>query len=137
MLVKLVVDVKFEEPIKGQNIHTLEIGSFDVSKFFNGGSKFFKDKSLDLPCDINHKLPSQSFAKVRGNGRILSFADSMKDWEDLKFVVSARILKTEYKVASDNYMKYFYPRIIFKDRIDISKEEIMCKPIACRWVLVP
>lgn len=137
MLVKLVVDVKFEELIKGQNIHTLEIGSFNVNKFFNGGSKFFKDKSLDLPCDINHKLPSRSSAKVRGNGRILSFADSMKDWEDLKFIVSARILKTEYKVASDNYMKHFYPRIIFKDRINISKEEITCQPLACRWVLVP
>lgn len=137
MLVKLVVDVKFEEPIKGQDIHTLEIGSFDVSKFFNGGNKFFKDKSLDLPCDINHKLPSQSSAKVRGNGRILSFADSMKDWEDLKFVVSSRILNAQCKVDSDNYMKHFYPRIMFRDRITISKEQVTCKPITCRWVLVP
>lgn len=131
MLVKLVVDVKFEEPIKGQNIHTLEIGSFNTDKLIKG-----KLPALDLPCDINHKLPSRSSAKVRGNGRILSFADSMKDWEDLKFIVSARILKTEYKVASDNYMKHFYPRIIFKDRINISKEEITCQPLACRWVLV-
>lgn len=132
MLVKLVVDVKFEEPIKGQNIHTLEIGSFNTDKLIKG-----KLPALDLPCDIDHRLPTESTAKVRGNGRILSFADSMKDWEDLKFIVSARILKTEYKVASDNYMKHFYPRIIFKDRINISKEEITCQPIACRWVLVP
>lgn len=132
MLVKLVVDVKFEEPIKGQNIHTLEIGSFNTDKLIKG-----KLPALDLPCDIDHRLPAKSTAKVRGNGRILSFADSMKDWEDLKFIVSARILKTEYKVASDNYMKHFYPRIIFKDRINISKEEITCQPIACRWVLVP
>lgn len=132
MLVKLVVDVKFEEPIKGQNIHTLEIGSFNTDKLIKG-----KLPALDLPCDIDHRLPAESTAKVRGNGRILSFADSMKDWEDLKFIVSARILKTEYKVASDNYMKHFYPRIIFKDRINISKDEITCQPIACRWVLVP
>lgn len=132
MLVKLVVDVKFEEPIKGQNIHTLEIGSFNTDKLIKG-----ELPALDLPCDIDHRLPAESTAKVRGNGRILSFADSMKDWEDLKFIVSARILKTEYKVASDNYMKHFYPRIIFKDRINISKEEITCQPIACRWVLVP
>lgn len=132
MLVKLVVDVKFEEPIKGQNIHTLEIGSFNTDKLIKG-----KLPALDLPCDIDHRLPAESTAKVRGNGRILSFADSMKDWEDLKFIVSARILKTEYKVASDNYMKHFYPRIIFKHRINISKEEITCQPIACRWVLVP
>lgn len=132
MLVKLVVDVKFEEPIKGQNIHTLEIGSFNTDKLIKG-----KLLALDLPCDIDHRLPAESTAKVRGNGRILSFADSMKDWEDLKFIVSARILKTEYKVTSDNYMKHFYPRIIFKDRINISKEEITCQPIACRWVLVP
>lgn len=132
MLVKLVVDVKFEEPIKGQNIHTLEIGSFNTDKLIKG-----KLPALDLPCDIDHRLPAESTAKVRGNGRILSFADSMKDWEDLKFIVSARILKTEYKVASDNYMKHFYPRIIFKDRINIPKEEITCQPLACRWVLVP
>lgn len=132
MLVKLVVDVKFEEPIKGQNIHTLEIGSFNVDKLIKG-----RLAGLDLPCDINHKLPVESAAKVRGNGRILSFSDSMKDWEDLKFVVSSRLLNAQCKADSDNYMKHFYPRIMFRDRISISKEQIMCKPIICRWVLVP
>ncbi len=132
MLVKLVVDVKFEEPIKGQNIHTLEIGSFNVDKLIKG-----RLAGLDLPCDINHRLPVESTAKVRGNGRILSFADSMKDWEDLKFIVSSRILNAQCKADSDNYMKHFYPRIMFRDRISISKEQIMCKPIICRWVLVP
>ncbi len=132
MLVKLVVDVKFEEPIKGQNIHTLEIGSFNTDKLIKG-----KLPALDLPCDINHRLPVESTAKVRGNGRILSFSDSMEDWADLKFVVSSRILNAQCKTDSDNYMKYFYPRIMFKDRITISKEQVTCKPITCRWVLVP
>ena len=132
MLVKLVVDVKFEEPINGQNIYTLEIGSFNVDKLLKGGLA-----GLDLPCDINHRMPVESAAKVRGNGRILSFSDCVKDWEDLKFIVSSRILNAQCKTDSDNYMKYFYPRIMFKDRINVCKEQIKCKPLVCRWVLVP